>query len=76
MGDPYHIGYLAAMWASIAAFGETDKGNQRQVHHRQLMQSCLHSLRVDDSEMAQCILDGIMGEGNSFTLKTWHERVG
>jgi hypothetical protein len=73
MGDPYHIANLAVMWASVFAFCETDKGNQRQVHHLQLMQS-LHSLRVDDWEYAQAILNCIMGEGKSFSLKTWRER--
>ena len=38
-GDPLHIANLVVMWASIAAFGETERGNHQQIHHQQLIQS-------------------------------------
>ncbi len=33
-GDPYHVGNLVVTWASIFAFGETEKADHLQVHHR------------------------------------------
>jgi hypothetical protein len=38
-GDMYHIDNLIATWASNCAFGQTDRGEHSQVHHRQLLQS-------------------------------------
>ena len=43
LGNPFHIDNLAVNAASIAAFGDTEKNNHRQIHHRQLLQS-LHNL--------------------------------
>jgi hypothetical protein len=37
--DPFHIDNLVVTLASLAAFGETERNNHRQSHHRQLIQS-------------------------------------
>ena len=73
-GDPFHIANLAVTWASLAAFGDTERDNHRQVHHRQLLQS-LHSLRYADSAYAQARLEEIYEGVAKFKLKTWRERV-
>ena len=41
-GDPYRVGNLVVTWASIYAFGETEKEDHTQIHHRQLLQN-IHS---------------------------------
>ena len=69
-GDPFHIANLAVTWASLAVFGDTERDNHRQVHHRQLLQS-LHTLRDADSAYAQAKLDEIMEGSVTFKLKTW-----
>ena len=58
-GDPYHVGNLVVTWASIFAFGETEKEDHSQVHHRQLMQS-IYSLHADDKNLSQAIMDEVM----------------
>jgi len=73
-GDPFHIANLVVTWASVFAFGETENGAHRQVHHRQLLMS-LHSLRANDAAYAQAKLDEIMEGVDSFTLRTWRERT-
>ena len=32
-GGPYHITNLCVTWASIFAFGDTEKEDQKRVHH-------------------------------------------
>ena len=65
-GDPYHIANLCVTWASIFAFGETEKADHSQVHHRQLLQS-IHSLHSSDSAFSQAIMDKVM-EGSGSTV--------
>jgi hypothetical protein len=36
-GDPYHVGNLVVTWASIFAFGKTEKADHSQVHHHQVL---------------------------------------
>ena len=60
MGDPYHIDNLAVKWASVTAFGQTVRGDHRQTHHRQLLQS-IHDLRMKDPVGAQNAMDAVMG---------------
>ena len=74
-GDPYHIANLCVTWASIFAFGDTEKGDQRQVHHHQLLQS-IHSLHLVDPSYSQAIMDEVMtGSGETVHLTTKRERV-
>ena len=74
-GDPFHIANLCVKWASVYAFGNTEKADHTQVHHRQLLQS-LHSLHTDDIPFSQAKMDGVM-TGSSSTIKilTKRERV-
>jgi hypothetical protein len=66
-GDPFHIANLCVKWASVYAFGNTEKADHTQVHHRQLLQS-LHSLHTDDIPFSQAKMDGVM-TGSSSTVK-------
>jgi hypothetical protein len=74
-GDPFHIANLCVTWASVYAFGDTEKTDHTQAHHRQLLQS-LHSLHTDDIPFSQAKMDGVM-TGSSSTVKilTKRERV-
>jgi len=64
-GDPYHVGNLVVTWASIFAFGETEKEDHMQVHHRQLMQS-IYSLHADDKNLSQAIMDEVMEDADEY----------
>ncbi len=64
-GDPFHIANLCVTWASVFAFGDTEKADHTQVHHRQLLQS-IHSLHSSDPSYSQKVMDQIMsGSGRS-----------
>jgi len=58
-GDPFHIANLCVTWASIFAFGDTEKADHSQVHHRQLLQS-IHSLHSADVAFSQSKMDDVM----------------
>ena len=73
-GDPFHKDNLAVKCASEGAFGYTEKGQNRQCHHRQLMQT-FHDLHSDDPMLSQAIMDRIMlGTGKTVRIKTCRER--
>jgi hypothetical protein len=76
MGDPYHIANLCNMHFSITAWGDTNKDDHRQIHHRQVLQS-LHSLRMLDKAEAQELFEGILREMGLPVerLKTKNERI-
>ena len=62
-------------WASIFAFGDTEKGDQRQVRHRQFLQS-IHSLHSSDPSYSQAIMEKVMaGSGVTVRLTTKREHV-
>ena len=67
MGDPYHIDNLMVAHASLAAFGETERDNHRQRHHRQLIQS-VRDLIKTDPDLAQRIMDEVTGRENIIDL--------
>ena len=74
-GDPFHVANLCVTWASIFAFGDTEKADHSQVHHRQLLQS-LHSLHSADPSYSQAIMDEVMaGSGTGVRVSTKRERV-
>lgn len=60
LGDGYHIGNLITTGMSIRGFGDdTVKGDFRQVHHRQLLQT-FHDLRSANKQLAQETMDEII----------------
>jgi hypothetical protein len=73
-GDPFHKDNLAVKCASEGAFGYTEKGQSRQCHHRQLMQT-FHDLHSEDPILSQSIMDRTMlGTGKTVRIKTCRER--
>lgn len=73
-GDLYHTGNILATGGSVAAFGTKVKGDFRQVHHLQCMQS-LHDLHYANKDLAQEMIDEVMsGCKSSFRLYTCNER--
>ena len=58
-GDPYHIANLCMTWASIYAFGDTEKCDHSQVHHRQVLQS-IHTLHSKERAFSQAKMDEVM----------------
>jgi len=78
--DPFHCCNLAIQHCSEKGLGETDKGNSRQIHHRQCMQA-LHDIVICDPDMAQSICDQVLKEYESpegllkYTIKTMRERM-
>lgn len=62
-GDPYHIANLCVTWASMFSYGETEKGDHSQVHHRQLLQS-IHSLHSSDRAYSQALMDRVMTDAD------------
>ena len=74
-GDPYHIANLCVTWASIFAFGDTEKADHTQVHHRQLLQS-IHSLHSSDNNYSQAVMDEVMdGTNERVRITSKRERV-
>ncbi|EJK60199.1 hypothetical protein THAOC_19496, partial [Thalassiosira oceanica] len=57
--DPFHCCNLAIQHASEKGLGETEKGDSRQFHHRQFMQT-LHDLASVDPERAQNIAEKVL----------------
>ena len=51
-GDPFHVANLCVTWASVYAFGDTEKADHSQVHHRQVLQS-IHTLHSSDNNYSQ-----------------------
>ncbi|KAL7541570.1 hypothetical protein ACHAWF_006970, partial [Thalassiosira exigua] len=73
--DPYHCCNLAAQHATEKGFGKTDQGNNRQVHHRQLLQT-IHDIFICDPDFAQAIANKILEELEiEYKIKTIRERI-
>ena len=73
--DLFHADNLAVTNASIAAFGDTERNNHRQRHHRQLLQS-LYDLFILDRFKHQALMDKLMeNSSGKITIKTMRERV-
>ena len=75
--DPFHCCNLAIQHASEKGLGKTDKGNNRQIHHRQAMQT-LHDIVSSDPVLAQIVADEVLAEFSleyQYKLKTWRERI-
>lgn len=69
MEDPYHDDNLIVGAVSITAFGETEKGNSRQKHHRQLIQS-IHDLHSYDPALSQAVMDHVMKDSGARNRST------
>lgn len=76
--DPFHCCNLAIQHASEKGLGETEKGDSRQFHHRQFMQT-LHDLASVDPERAQNIAEKVLERcgvpKDSYIIKTVRERI-
>jgi len=72
--DPFHCCCLAIQHASEFGFGKTEKGNNRQVHHRQCMQT-LHSIVVSDKILAQSLADKILKRNSDETSQDPKRRL-
>ena len=75
--NPFHCCNLAIQHASEKGLGKTDKGNNRQIHHRQAMQT-LHDIVSSDPVLAQIVADEVLAEFSpeyQYKLKTWRERI-
>ena len=57
--DPFYGANLCVTQASIFVFGDTEKTDHSQVHHRQLLQS-LHSLHSAHPFYSQVVMDKVM----------------
>ena len=74
VGDSFHIENLATTAAS-GAFGCTVKGQSRQRHHRQALQS-IHDLHKANKPLSQAFMNEVMSGTNKIvTMKTKRERV-
>ena len=74
--DLFHANNLCMTHASLAAFGETERDNHRQKHHRQLLQS-IHDLLQLDKLKHQGLIDEVLKDNNHESIKihTMRERV-
>jgi hypothetical protein len=74
-GDPYHNDNLCMQHASLASWGETERDNHSEVHHRQMMQS-LHDIHASDRIFSQNAMDSVLkdSEHGSVKVKTTRER--
>eukprot|EP00978_Attheya_sp_CCMP212_P020213 scaffold57562_cov32-Attheya_sp.AAC.1 len=59
LGDWFHIDNLIVTHASLAAFGDTIRGEHRQIHHRQLVQS-LHDIHKGHKSASQRIMNKVL----------------
>ena len=73
-GDPFHIANLVVTWASIGAFGDVERDDHSQCHHRQLLMS-MHSLHDDNKQFSQGLMDEIMQDTLRLLIRTCRERV-
>ena len=74
LGDPFHIDNLIVTLESIAAFGDTERGNHRQSHHRQLIQS-IHDVHKKVKTLSQKVMDRVLeGTGKTIRIHTTRER--
>ena len=74
-GDPFHVANLCVTWASVFAFGDTEKADHSQVHHRQLLQS-IHSLHSTNTVYSQKVMDLVMSQtGKTVRMTSKRERV-
>jgi hypothetical protein len=74
LGDPSHIDNLIVTLASLAAFGETERNNHWQTHHRQLIQS-IHDIHKKVKKSSQKVMDQVLeGTGETIRIHTTRER--
>jgi hypothetical protein len=74
LGDPFHIDNLIVTLASLAAFGETERNNHRQTHHRQLIQS-IHDIHKKAKKLSQKVMDQVLeGTGETRRIHMTKER--
>jgi hypothetical protein len=59
LSDPFHIDNLIVTLASLAVFGETERSNHRQTHHRQLIQS-IHNIYKKAKKLLQKVMDQVL----------------
>ena len=73
--DPFHNDNLAVKHASEAAFGKTIRGDHRQTHHRQLLQS-IYDAYSNDPVLAHAIMEKLMkGFPEPIRIKIRRERI-
>ena len=73
--DPFHIDNLAVTNASVGAFGETERNNHRQRHHRQCMQSIYDLMKIDPITH-QALMDELLEATDmNIKIKVMRERV-
>ena len=72
--DWFHIDNLIVTHTSKAAFGETDRDNHSEIHHRQLMESC-HDVHFNNKTKSQAAMDVVLaGTGQSLHIQAPRER--
>jgi len=72
--DPNHDYNLICNHATVAVFGLAKKGEHRQCHHRQVLQST-HDLHTSDSMFSQWVMDHVMKDsGCKVQMRTARER--
>ena len=69
----FHADNLAVHHASVTAFGDTERNNHRQRHHRQLLQS-IYDLHMIDQSLSQGLMDLLVGDSR-INVKVMRERV-
>jgi hypothetical protein len=73
-GDPFHIANLCVTWASIYAFGDTEKFNHSQGHHRQVLQS-IHTLHSKERAFSQVKMEEVTeGAENTVLISSKWEK--
>ena len=76
--DSFHIDSIATSAASIRFSGDTDRGNHRYFHARQLLQT-IHALHSSCPELSQKIIDKLLETATDpliiYILKTCRERM-
>ena len=74
-GDPFHVANLCVTWVSVYAFGDTEKADHSQVHHRQVLQS-IHTLHSSDNNYSQAKMDEVMKDAEkTVKISTKREHV-
>ena len=79
--DPFHNCNLGLQHTSEKGLGKTEKGNNRQIHHRQAMQTLRDIVSSDPALadiVAEEVLDKIYEESGcryDYTIKMWRERI-
>ena len=72
-GDFFHIWNLVTMWSSLGAWGETERGDMRQIHYRQVLQSFFDIFKVEGN-LVQATFDERLPPGVTHKLRAQRER--